>query len=351
MTQLSPLAWRLRRCLLSLGRDQVLLAEVWACMLGTAPELAADPTRRRRLRTIIDELVSENWLALPDHRASYDRARDPPLPRTVRLIASTQRATRVGAARGVPWRTELAWAATATLSEQQHNDLLRINDWLALERPRVIVPPRERSLQLFGAGREDHLHELSRSELFGEGRLTWDLLACAPVPPPLVWSQVGSGPWLLVVSGHETFASIRRTLVEAPVSPVGMVAHGAGPYFASAVTFTRTLDRPIERILYFGDLDAEGLRTPQEAQLHARAEDLPAIEPATALYELLLHHGHPSVTTPLTVTEGRHLAGWIAEDLRAEVTGLLVGGLRLAQEWVGYERLVEERIWLQLAAS
>jgi hypothetical protein len=350
MHHLSPLAWRLRRCLLSLNRDRVYLAEVWACLLGAAPELAADPDRRHRLRATIDELAAENWLILPDHAVAYDHARDPPLPRTVRLIASAQRATRVGAARGIAWRSELGWAASVPLSEQQHNDLLRINDWLALDRPRVIVPPRERSLELFGAGREDRLHELARSELFGDGRLTWDLLACAPVPPPLVWSLVGSGPWLLAVAGHETFASVRRALVQAPAAtPIGVVAHGAGPYFASAVTFTRTLDRPIERILYYGDLDADGLRTPWAAGRNALVEGLPAVEPATALYELLLRHGHPSATTPLTITEGRRLAAWIPEPLRATVTGLLVGGLRLSQEWVGYERLVGEQIWLRLA--
>jgi hypothetical protein len=315
-----------------------------------APELVAAPDRRARLRETIDELVAQNWLAVPDNAIAYDHARDPPLPRTVRIVASRQRATRVGTARGIAWRPELMWAATATLTPQQQNDLLRINDWLGLDQPRVIVPPRERSLQLFGAGREERLYELARSDLFGGGRLTWDLLACAPVPPPLVWSPVGAGSWLLVVSGHETFASIRRTLVEAPASPIGLVAHGAGAYFASAVSFTRTLDRPIERILYYGDLDAADLQTPQRAQWHARLEGLPDIQPALPLYELLLRHGHPSATTPLPVGEARKLAAWISEPLRGDVTRLLVGGMRLAQEWVGYERLVADQIWEKFGA-
>jgi hypothetical protein len=348
MSQLSPLAWRLRRCLLSLDRADILLAEVWACMLGMAPELVSDPDRRQHLRDTIDELVAENWLTVPDDPAAYDHARDPPLPRMVQIIPSAQRARRVGAARGVSWRSELAWAATATLSEQQHNDLLHINAWLDLDQPRVIVPPRERSLQLFGAGREDRLSELARSELFGDDRLTWDVLACAPVPPPLVWSSVGPGSWLLVVSGHETFASIRRTLVEAPVTPIGLVAHGAGPYFASAVSFTGTLDRPVERILYYGNLDPDDLRTPRAASRQAVLEGLPPVEPATVLYELLLRRGHPSATTPLPLTEARALADWVPEPLRADVTGLLVSGLRLAQEWVGYETLLSEEIWRSL---
>ena len=57
MTELSPLAWRLRRCLLSLERERILLAEVWACLLEMAPDLLTDPgalgsIRRRATVTI-----------------------------------------------------------------------------------------------------------------------------------------------------------------------------------------------------------------------------------------------------------------------------------------------------------
>jgi hypothetical protein len=345
VTELSPAAWRLRRCLVSLDRELIFLAEVWACLLGMSPDLVTAPDRRHRLRQAIDELVAESWLALPSDPNAYDRARDPPLPRAVRIVAPTQRATRVGVGRGTSWRPEMSWAAALTLSDQDHEDLLRINEWLSVERPRVIVPPRERSLQLFGSGHEDRLHEMSRSKLFGPDRLTWDLLACAPVPPPLVWSPVGPGATMLVVSGHETFASIRRTLVEAPATPVGLVVHGAGGYFASAIPFLRTLDRTVERILYFGDLDAADLATPASATGHALAEGLPPVEPAMPLYELLLRHGRPSVTVPSPVTEARELAAWLAEPLRADVRNLLVGGLRIAQEWVGYETLLAEEVW------
>ena len=349
MTELSPTAWRLRRCLVSLDREHVLLAEVWTCLLSGLPELVHAPDRRHRLRAAIDELVADNWLVLPSDPRAYDRGRDPPLPRSVRILEPTQRATRVGAARGTPWRPELSWAADVALSDEDHADLQRINDWLDSERTRVIIPPRERSLELFGAGREDRLHQMSRSALFAEGRLSWELLGCAPVPPPLVWSAVGPGSTVVVVSGHETFASVRRALVEAPTSPVGVVVHGAGEYFASAISFVRSLDRTVERMLYFGDLDASDLRTPILAAHNARVEGLPAVEPATALYELLLRHGQPSATVPCPLTEAHALVTWLAEPHRPRVVDLLVSGWRIAQEWAGYETLVAQQVWSLLA--
>jgi uracil-DNA glycosylase family 4 len=127
-----------------------------------------------------------------------------------------------------------------------------------------------------------------------------------------VWSAVGPGSTVVVVSGHETFASVRRALVEAPTSPVGVVVHGAGEYFASAISFVRSLDRTVERMLYFGDLDASDLRTPILAAHNARVEGLPAVEPATALYELLLRHGQPSATVPCPLTEAHALVTWLA---------------------------------------
>lgn len=351
MNELSPLAWRLRRCLLSLERDSIQLAEIWSCLIGVAPELVGAADRRHVLRRTLDELATANWLALPVGHNGYDR-RDPPLPRSVELLAASERAQRLGVSRTEAWCPELEWAARMELTQSQLTDLLRINQWLTDDAATaLIVPPRERSLQLFGAGFEDRLHELARTELFGRDRLSWELLCCAPVPPPFVWSPVGPSATLLVVSSHETFASIRRVLVEAPSTQVGAVAHGAGSYFASSVPFSRTLDRSIDRILYYGDVDVEDLQTAQRADRHAAAAGLPPVEPATALFSLLLEHGMPAPTRPLPAERARGLAGWLPSLLRDPAMQLLVGGLRLAQEWVGFELLLRQRIWESLGVT
>lgn len=350
MSELSPLAWRLRRCLLSLERDSIQLAEVWSCIIGVAPELVTAEDRRQVLRRTLDELAAASWLALPHGYNAYDR-RDPPLPRTVELLAAPDRAHRLGISRSEAWCPQLEWAAAMELTQDQLIDLLRINDWLVEDADdALIVPPRERSLQLFGAGFEERLHELALTEVFGSHRLTWDLLCCAPVPPPFVWSSVGRGQTLLVVSSHETFASMRRVLVEAPSAPIGIVAHGAGSYFASSVTFARTMDRPIDRILYYGDLDADDLSTAQRADRRSASAGMPPVEPATALFRLLLEHGMPSPARPLPAERARGLAGWLDPPVREPAIQLLVSGLRVAQEWIGYELALRERVWETIAS-
>lgn len=351
MSELSPLAWRLRRCLLSLERAHIQLAEVWSCLICVAPELVAADDRRQVLRRTIDELAAANWVALPQGHNAYDR-RAPPLPRTIELLAASDRAQRLGISRVEAWCPQLAWASGLDLTQNQLIDLLRINRWLVeMAATAVIVPPRERSLELFGAGCEDRLHELASGDLFGPYRLTWELLCCAPVPPPFVWSTVGRGPTLLVVSGHETFASVRRVLVEAPSTPVGIVAHGAGAYFASSVSFARTLDRQVDRILYYGDLDAADLATAQRASRVATAAGLPPVVPATALFALLLEHGMPSPARPQPADLARDLVSWLDPPIREPVMQLLVGGLRVAQEWAGYQLLLRERVWEAIAEA
>ena len=75
------------------------------------------------------------------------------------------------------------------------------------------------------------------------------------------------------------------------------------------------------------------------------------MEPAAALFDLLLTHGTPSSATPLPVERARALAAWLPQRVRPAATRLLVGGQRLAQEWVGYERMLDERIWVRLAGT
>ncbi len=317
-------------------RRQVRLAELQALLVTAEPALAHAPDRRARLAEVLDELVDAGVVELPGER-SYDRSAKPALPRFVRVERPPRPARRVSGA-GVAWRPELAWGGELSVDAQTLADLRAINGFFrdgGSERP--IVPLRERSLQLFGY--EKRLETLMGSQLFAPGRLTLEQLRCEEVHPPFVYQVIGAGPDVLVVENHHTFVSLCRLLPAA--GDVGVVIYGAGAHFKGSVTFLADLPTPPRRVYYFGDLDIDGLDIPVHANTVATAVNLPAVEPATWLYELLLGHGRSvPVENPPTHYRVRKLTAWLPEEVRADAAAVLERGERLAQEWVGTELLV-----------
>lgn len=149
-------------------------------------------------------------------------------------------------------------------------------------------PPRERSLEIFGD--EKALDRLVGSVLFGPSRLSLAQLRAYRSRPPLPTVRVGDGHVLLVVENSDTFDTMVR-LLEGDPGDVGYVAWGAGAAFEASVASVGRVPG-ITRVLYFGDIDADGLRFPMSADALAVQLGLPPVEPATSLYRLLFEHGH-----------------------------------------------------------
>ncbi len=323
-------------------RRQVRLAELQALLLTAEPALEHAPERRVRLREVLDELVNAGLVELPSERA-YDRGAKPALPRFVRIDRQVPASRRVSGA-AVAWRPELAWASELSVNERTLSDLRAINAFFrdhGGERP--IVPLRERSLQLFG--HEKRLETLMGGQLFFPGRLTEEELRCEVVHPPFVSESIGPSPDVLVVENHHTFVSLCRALPHN--GNVGVVVYGAGAHFKGSVTYLADLRTWPRRVLYFGDLDIDGLDIPVHASALAATVGLPAVEPAAVLYRLLLDHGRPaSVENPPSRYRVRKLTPWLLDDVRTAAAAMLVDGKRLAQEWVGTELLAEHRALL-----
>jgi hypothetical protein len=320
-------------------RRQLRLAELQALLIAAEPALEHAPERRVRLLEVLDELVDVGLVELPNER-SYDRSAKPALPRFVRIDRPAPPPVRVSGA-GVAWRPELAWATELSVDEQTLSDLRAINAFFrdgGSERP--VVPLRERSLHLFGY--EKRLETLMGGQLFFPGRLTLEQLRCEEAHPPFVFETIGSGSDVLVVENHHTFVSLCRVLPRN--GRVGVVVYGAGAHFKGSVAFLGDLPTPPRRVLYFGDLDVDGLDIPVHASAVSTTAGLPAIEPTSLLYRLLLDHGQPVlVENPPSRHRVLRLTAWLQGDVRADAIEVLAGGRRLAQEWVGTELLAEHR--------
>ena len=332
---LTPRAARLAAELEAWGRRTITLGELWPLFARADPASATRPNRRADLAATITALAAAGAVTLSK---ALDLTATPPLPARLTLPPPIVTAPAAALARAVPWRPELAWAATARLTVGQVGVLQTINGWLRDRgRHTDVLPLRERSLELFGY--EKRLDTLITSSLFAPNRLTLKLLRTFRAHPPLPLRRTGDGPILLVIENADTFDSVRGALAITPTA-VGHIAWGAGAAFEASVLSVAELP-DVRDIAYFGDLDADGLRIPASAAALAAAEGLPAIRPAHGLYRLLLEAGTQQAgqarVDPARAVE---LAGWLGEFAPA-ARELLTDGARIPQEAVSANALAD----------
>ncbi|MGV9928336.1 hypothetical protein [Nocardia rhamnosiphila] len=212
---------------------------------------------------------------------------------------------------------------------------------------RASVPLRERSLELFGD--EKRIDGLLSTRLFTSGALTPDLLRCHTVPIPFVSQWVPGSPdprgiALLIAENHHTYASLLEVTREhaATGGPARHIGYGTGAQFPSAVLSVPQLSPRPDRIVYFGDVDLRGLQIPAAASATATRAGLPSVVPALPLYELLFEARRVRPATPVLPDAAAVAAAW-SGPFRDRTLALLVDGLRLPQEAVGYELLTAYR--------
>lgn len=347
----SPLARRFAAVLARTTPDRSKLPlEVYGAAFSEAePSLATSPERRARLAAVLEELV-EGGLLRSSRRS--DMSQRPELPAFVTMLDRT-RDTPVGReAAAYPWRPELAWAARLPMRRSEFDALRAIQAFLR-ERARSapVVPVGERSLELFAD--EKRLDKLRQNRrLFAPGRLSLDLLRCRAFSPPFSYRRVGNGPVALVLENVATYRSVLAAV--PPDTPVGVVVFGGGGNFAAAVGYFVELANEgsltqVREIRYFGDLDRRGLEIPASAHALASTLGLPPVQPAVALWAMLLRLGKPVDDQAVPAGVADRLVGWLTPPLRDAARRTLVEGHRLAQEAVGTEALLRDPTWTSWA--
>lgn len=338
---LSLRAGRLAEDLAMWPRRRVQLAELWQLLDRVVPSTRLDARRRQVLSDLINELASAEVLTLPSAR-SFDRSETPELPKFVVL---RREAAAPELRKPVIWHPSLAWVPKAGLTRSQLDTAGMVNDWLYDNRDPLIVPVRERSLEIFK--NEKVLDRLAGSALFGPGRLTLELLRCRRVVPPLHCEPVGVGNILLVVENSDTFDSLLTVLRDRDDHRIGVVGWGAGAGFEASVLSVSRIDREIADIRYFGDLDEKGLRVPSNAATLAESSGLPQVRPADALYGAMFQRAEPQQgQRKLAHATAADVARWLASVHQPDAVRLLTAGERLAQEAVGLSYLSRSDDWL-----
>lgn len=302
--------------------------------------------QRRRMHELLDALRVRGAVTFPSGREHYDRVTEPHLPRWIQLTSAPAPVVRPAFDPATfPWSPELRFAAKLK-NPSQLEILRRVHVFLASGGgSRCMVPIKERSVELFGD--EKKLDTLRKSALFRAGMLSLPLLRCYQVTPPLIWErgpQTTRAP-VLIVENHSAFDSFARWNKEHSVWAA--VCYGNGESFEASAPFLRNVVGQIRwdgTLLYFGDIDPKGLMIPVLASKALVETGLPRIAPHIGCYNQLLKQAKgksdlPKVGRLKIPSEG---AKWLGADLAGRIEEWFAQGIRIPQELVGYELLMNE---------
>jgi hypothetical protein len=238
----------------------------------------------------------------------------------------------------VEWVPELAFLRAGGVNVVA-DDLIKLNDFFRSGRGQTELNIKERSLQIFGD--EKRLDSLRTTTLLRDDRLTLRALRCYTVAEPLGWERGpnATGP-LLVIENACTWDTYCRGNRET--GEFSGIVYGGGNRFMDSVSRLRDVFSEIggtKRVLYFGDLDPQGLRIPRAASRLALRCDLPPIEPDLWSYSHLLSIGRQVPLGEVNDASETDLE-WIG-NLAPDVRDVLNRGLRIAQESLHWD-------WLRL---
>jgi hypothetical protein len=318
--------------------------EIWDAFAKAFPYRPMGAAERGWLRSALDALAEAGVLALPAERSTYwDRSMDPPLPQLItRIDAPVQRRESW---RGDTWHPFLSWIpGMPRLAEDQVYFLHRIQDALVDGSLRTPAPLRYRSLQL--TGDEKRLERHMTTVLFGEGRLSLEMLNLYHDVLPLAWERVGPGGAVLVFENSAPFSVARSVLSAMENPPYGIVAYGAGRCFIQSVEHLLSIGCEVSSIDYVGDLDEPGLEIAKGAQETARKTGvLPIVCPAPGLHKMMLdaaeRFGHPHgwPDAKRTGLSNPSAADVLPADIRSRVLEIIAVGRRIPEEVLGPEEM------------
>jgi hypothetical protein len=303
-----------------------------------APDLNADPSRRRRLWEALEKLAEQKVIGLPANtRAGWTSPPVPALPKWIRIVREPRPKAEAFDHKNFPWVTQLQFIPEMNRLNSPA-DALKIHEFLKRNPEPPIVPIKERSWQIFGD--EKHLEAILGSKLFGANRLTEELLKCRTVSLTLLYHSLPTrldAP-TLIVENESSFHSFTR--LNAQKELYSATIYGAGHAVLKATKFLQELAESLKsnQFLYFGDLDRRGLGIAHELNEVMKKLGI-SILPAEMLYQNLLEASSTCQGTSIDLPNS--FVSWLPTSLQATVCGHLRERGRAAQEALGWERLCE----------
>lgn len=260
---------------------------LWSLFAQAFPGRPQGAEERRWFLSALEELESRKIIRLPAPKGNrWDTAFAPPVPSSVDLaVTADQPSAR--AWRTFPWHQRLTWVTRLSqLAADQERFLLKIHEGLVNGSFTRKAPLKYRSLQL--TGDEKKLSLMLRNGLFGEDRLSLDLIGCFQEIPPLAWASVSDSSATIIFENAGPFSVSLEVLGQMKTPPYGIVAYGGGNSVLAALPHLRLIGRPISKLHYVGDLDLAGLEIALSAQEVAYRVGLPALVAAPGAHMKML---------------------------------------------------------------
>ena len=267
---------------------RIQLGDLRRCWNAVYPDLAHQPNRAELLLDVLEALRREGVIEFPKQPSSFDRLVNPPLPKFVRRVRQDEKPPQEDWTR-VSWQPELGF--WTELKPQELAWAKKLNDWLCRRRGKFLsVPLRERSLEIFGD--EKFLDSRVRNGALFSGRLSLAAIGAFFVAPPLAYRTSGTPALpILLVENHHTYWSLANW--NTHTHRYSAVAYGVGNAVTSqSSSKSNAVEQAVYEcqasgVLYFGDLDPEGVEIP----LRLNANSSIKVEPAVDLYRFVLEHG------------------------------------------------------------
>jgi len=325
------------------GRKRIVALDYRRVFSEICPILPP-PEARTKLAGWLSLLVETSDIVLPKGRRLYDRSGSGDLPAWVELIRPDELTEPLPVdPETYAWAPELRFACTIGDARQLHV-LLAVQQFLADGgRQRPLVPAKERSVELFG--KEKRLEMMRNSTLFLPGRLSFELLRCFPVPPPIVWDSSyadGVPRPVIVLENHSTYHSFRRWNQDSCV--FAAVVYGSGDAFRTSAPGLAEVVRSLSwdgHFFYFGDIDPEGFLIPLAASAALSTVELPGLTVHRGCYLRLLERAsHVSLPSGDKLALAQDCKTWLGSDLAFKIEHWFDRGVRVPQELVGWDQLV-----------
>jgi hypothetical protein len=331
-------------------RTRIAGEALWRMFAAAFPVRPQGAEERCWFLDALVELERQGMVRLPPARSPrWDRSLGLTVPASVDRVSAPAPA-KDKSWRLFPWHPALQWIADLSqINPQQIAFLHRVHEAMVrgwLEKP---APLKYRSLQL--TGHEKGLARLAITQLFGQGRLSLELLGCVREAVPMAWESVSDRPSMLIFENAGPFWVARQTLGRMSEPPYGMVGYGGGKSFQASLQHLLTIGRPLKAIHYVGDMDSSGLMIAEAAHHAAVRIDLPRILPAPGFHRAMLEaagrFGYPKgwPTGPggdPMEAEGGFLNS-LSVDLRKRMLAVVNSGRRIPEEVLGPDEM--EAIW------